>query len=329
VGNTPFRSWSFSRPRLFQTCKRAFFYQYYWKGEPNQDVLWELRRVTTVPMLIGDIVHESISVALRQWVGTRVQAKNLFDGASKQYDDRLKASLHAATAMRRGCRPPGKGPILAHHLLTGEHSAIEEAGRQTLGDYLSAFESSEAWQFLRNKKTYTQLWQPITTSSDDMPHFVATAELGFSRAIGVRVYTPYDLALEISGQFILVDWKAAVKSEQALGQARRQLVSYCLWARSRNKPRTWLRVQPYFLQPAEKWAPSDVTDLEFFDVIHEIEDHVVAEMQLVGVTTNEDGEVIDYVGRTEDFPPSPRQSVCATCKFLTVCVEGKKAVKGS
>jgi hypothetical protein len=40
-------------------------------GEPRakrtKDVSWELRRVTSVPILVGDIVHESMSLALRPW----------------------------------------------------------------------------------------------------------------------------------------------------------------------------------------------------------------------------------------------------------------------
>lgn len=80
-------------------------------------------------------------------------------------------------------------------------------------------------------------------------------------------------------------------------------------ALSRGQPRAWLRVQPYFLQPAEKWAPSPVTDVEFFDFVHEIEDRVVAEMQLVVAKIDEDGKVIDCIARAEDFPPSPPQSV--------------------
>jgi hypothetical protein len=327
MGNTPYRSWSYSRQRQFQTCKRAFFYQYYWKGEPNQDVLWELRRIKTIPLVVGDLVHEAISLALRQWMQSHVEAKDLFGGAARRYEGMLRASMSTAKVIRQGRRPPGKGPILAHHLLTGERCAVEEAGLETLRDYLAAFEASEAWQFLRHKKTYTQLWEPIATATDDPQHFDATAALGFSRAVGLRIYTAFDLALEHRGEFILVDWKAAAKTEAALAQTRKQLVSYCFWARSRKKPRNTLRIQPYFLRLGELWAPSYPTDTEFFDVVRDIEDHVTAEMQLVSVKANEDGEPIDYIADAEDFPPSPRQSICATCKFLTVCEEGKKEVE--
>jgi hypothetical protein len=328
VGNTRHRSWSFSRQRLFQTCKRAFFFQYYWKSEPNQDVLWELRRVKTIPLLVGDLVHESISLALRQWVHSHVEAKNLFSVANTQYESAMKASLRSAVAMRNGKRPPGKWPILAHHLNTGERSAIEEIGLETLRDYLAIFEASDAWAFLMRKKTHIQLWEPITTNSDTKPSFVATAALGFGMAAGLRIYTPFDLALANQGHFILVDWKAGKKTDQALAQVRKQLTSYCLWALDQKKARRMdLRVQPYFLQDGEKWAPSTVSREEFFDVVHEIEDHLTAEMQLVTVNANADGEPIGFAARVEDFPPAPRESICATCKFLTACEEGRRAVE--
>jgi len=122
----------------------------------------------------------------------RIRARNLFVGASNQYDDRVKVRLHVATAMRRSCRPTGNGQILVHHLLTGEHRAISGATCQHL-------RASGAWAFLRNRKTYSQLWRAITTSSDVMPHFVSTVEVGFSRTIGLGVYTPDDLAPETRG----------------------------------------------------------------------------------------------------------------------------------
>jgi len=330
VGNTRRRSWSFSRQRLFQTCRRAYFYQYYWKEEPNQDVLWELRRVKSVPMVVGDVA-ESISVALRQWVYSHVEARNLFDVASKQYENVLKASLRAATVMREGRRPPsGKWPIFNHHLKTGERSAVEDMGRETLRDYLADFEASEAWQFLWHKKTHHQLWEPITTSSDDKQSFMATTVLRFERAAGIRIYTPSDLALTHRGEFIIVDWKAGHKNEEAVAQVRKQFASYCLWALDYKKAtRSNLRVQPYFLQTGETWARSSVNAGGFLDVIHQIEDHVLNEMQHVAARGDENGESIAYVAREKDFPPSPRQSVCAACKSLTVCNEEKKAVKGS
>jgi hypothetical protein len=329
MGSTRFRSWSYSRQRLFKTCKRAFFYQYYWKGEPNQDVLWELRRVKSIPLLVGDLAHEAIAVALRQWVQSHVQAKNLFDIAGKQYEQTMRASLRAALAMRAGRRPPGKWPILQHHLELGKRSDCEEIGLETLRDHLVAFETSEAWQFLRDKKTYTQLWEPITSSSDDKPSFVAMPTLGFERAAGVRIYTAFDLALTYRSEFVIVDWKAARKSDEAVAQVRKQLTSYCLWALAGKKAtRASLRIQPYFLQSGEKWSPVPVWKEDFFNVVRDIEDHVGAEMSLVRVCTDENGEGIEYIAEAEDFPAEPRQGVCASCKFLTACKEGKAVLKG-
>ena len=324
MGNSRVRSWSFSRQRLFKSCKRAFFFQYFWDGEPEADVLWTLRRVKTMPLFIGEMTHEMVSLALRQFVSSQTVAKDLCTTASEMFERRMKSSLDAAVAMRGGRRPHGTGTILAHHLDTGRRSAIEESGLDSLKEYLLEFQRSEAWTFLQ--QTHTQNWLPITTSSDNLPHFVASDKIRFKRSIGLRIYTPYDLALSAGGDFILIDWKTGAKTDEARAQVRKQLASYCLWALDTNKLRRTLRVQPFFLLPGERWDPTPVTNDELYAVIDEIEEHDVAELELLHARSDAHGAVVSYDAKREDFPPTPKAGVCVGCRFRTGCDEGKKAV---
>lgn len=324
MGNARVRSWSFSRQEAFNRCKRSFFYQYFWYGEPDADILWALRRVQTMPMFVGDLAHEMISLGLRQFMSSGIEAKDLNAIASDIFNRGMKSSLSAAVSTRSGRKPMGKGAILSHHLDTGERSAVDDVGLATTIGYLEEFQRSEAWKFLR--KTYRQSWLPITTSSDDLPHFTASTKEGFRKAIGLRIYTPFDLALSVGGDFILVDWKTGSKSDAAQIKVRRQLASYCLWALSNDKLRRTLRVQPFFLQPEERWDPTPVTNSELDEVIYNVEAHDYAERMLITPRADKYGTIVSYDANKEDFPTSPSKAICAGCRFRTVCEDGKKAL---
>jgi len=212
-----------------KTCSKAVLFQYFPWGEPDENILWFLRRVKTVPLFVGELVHETISQALRQLKTTHNPAKDLHVIANVQYEARLKSSLRVAEAARAGIKPPGRGTVLAHHLNDGKRSSIEEAGRETLEESLRTFEDSDAWRLLQT--TYAQNWLPIATNSDDKPHFIASEILGFRQSIGLRIYAPYDLALWTDGLFVIVDWKTGKKPDIAQTQVRRQLarIACGLW----------------------------------------------------------------------------------------------------
>ena len=64
-------SWSPSRHRMFESCKRQYYFNYYgsWGGwDKNADaqsqLLYRLKKITTVPQLVGTVVHDAISNAL-------------------------------------------------------------------------------------------------------------------------------------------------------------------------------------------------------------------------------------------------------------------------
>lgn len=61
-------SWSTSRARTFDSCRRKYYYDYYlsWLGwgrnaEPDRRQAYLLKKMTRMPMLAGDIVHRAIA----------------------------------------------------------------------------------------------------------------------------------------------------------------------------------------------------------------------------------------------------------------------------
>ncbi len=83
---TPGIGWSASRASVFRTCKRKYYYQYYWKYAEDREKIKALRELRVLRMEIGSIVHELIAGVLeqsfrdriiRRWPDIREQANAL------------------------------------------------------------------------------------------------------------------------------------------------------------------------------------------------------------------------------------------------------------
>jgi len=64
-------SWSYSRHKNFTACKRKYYYLYYgswggWESGADKKVrkLYQLKKMTNLPMLVGDVVHRTINHSL-------------------------------------------------------------------------------------------------------------------------------------------------------------------------------------------------------------------------------------------------------------------------
>ncbi len=60
--------WSVTRYDTFIACKRMYYYQYYAKFDPDylRMKIDELKNLNSIPLEIGNIVHDTISTVLRR-----------------------------------------------------------------------------------------------------------------------------------------------------------------------------------------------------------------------------------------------------------------------
>jgi len=321
MGSARSRAWSHSRQRLYDSCPRAYFFQYFPWGEPEQDQIWFLRRVKTPAMLAGTIVHDAITMALRGIKESGHVVTDLHVPAVARYDLIVRESERIADIVCRGKRPPDNGDVLLHHLRQGPSECMESAIRGGIEDALRAFEASHAWAVLRASNP--KGWLNILTDTDERPHFLASRELGFESAHGLRVYAVYDLALRHDGVFTLVDWKTGKRTPEAVAAARKQCAAYALWALGHPKlKRAHLRVHPYFLTANQPWQPEPIDDDEIEAARQTIEKHDALESSIVEHRKGPDGKFAFFALR-EDFPARPRPRLCDGCKFKELCPDAK------
>lgn len=317
MGSARNRSWSITRHNLYTKCPRAYFYEYFPWGEPEQDILWFLKRVKSVQLLAGDIVHELISLALRQFHDKGV-VTDLLVPAANQFDLRVKESLRIAEIVKSGKKPPSKGSVLAHHLEVGASECMELAGKASVEDALRAFEISEAWEVIRNSEP--RLWVKILTDTDPKPYFEVSEKLGFQRALGLRAYSVYDFAFRHRKEFVIVDWKTGEKSSYSIANTKLQTAVYSLWAMNQGVKGANIRIQPFFLQLGEAWSPQPVSEEALDEVREMIQDHDSLMRDLV--IREDKGEKMIFHAKRLDFPPKANPNICRGCKFRSICPEG-------
>ncbi len=325
MGTAYHRSWSFSRQALYNRCPRAFFFEYFPWGEPNQKALVIRKRLQTLPLLIGSVAHRTVGMALRQFQRNQFVYPDITDRALIDFDAKVRQSMRLYPYVRKGTEPPNKQVVLQHHVDNGPSELLEDAARQSLISYIRNFQNSQAWEIIQ--KSDVSRWEHVNNEMDTMRTVEASKALGFKRAFGLVVYTEFDLALRLNGEFIIVDWKTGKKTPASVAEARKQTVGYSLWARERGIQPNLIRVQPFWLHEGELWEPQPIQEEELDAVRRTIEDQFVLENKLIKKKTNEKGQEV-YVAKIEDFQTKP-SGTCRNCKFRDLCPEGKAVTDGN
>lgn len=319
MGTARIRSWSFGRERMFKECSRRFFFEYFPHGEPNANTLGLLKNATCLPMLVGTIAHDVISNVLRLFKATGTAKSNLKAPALVLFDDALATSSEAAAKLKKGLSVRIETRLVLHHLEKGSFEARETLARESLIAYLDAFEGSSAWQRLQSSAR--KVWEPIKAATDPKEYVLASPALGFEQSFGLRVYTPYDVAIRSKDDFVIIDWKTGNKSAWAIASATRQTASYALRGLYLGIPLDHIKLAPYWLLPGEPWEPRAIRPEEIEDVCRGIEEHDAAELAMLEERKDAKGKV-EWFAKKEDFQPHVG-TWCADCKYRKVCPEGR------
>ncbi|MBI1333797.1 MAG: hypothetical protein GC165_13065 [Armatimonadetes bacterium] len=312
-------SWSCSRQALLKRCPRAFAYNYYPWGEERQNTYIFLKNARTIPLLVGDIIHSFIAVTLHQYKKNGVLGPNPKEYAIQRFDTALSDSLALARKVKDG-KNPGAGSVLMHHFNSGPSEELENAGRKAVSDGLDAFYQSPALQFLQT--TDRKEWLDVNNSNSAVPYVDASAKLGLSECNGLRIYTPYDLALRHEGEFFFIDWKTGKFSASSYQSCRKQLTAYSLYALNSNIALESVRTVPYFLHSRPAWVAHEVNSNELDQIRTEIVNHHGQEMNMVHKMQDEHGSNV-FFADFEDFQPKPVPHNCRLCSFLPICKAGK------
>lgn len=224
-------SWSASRASGFATCRRRYYYDYYlsWGGwfasaPPERRRAYILKKMTRMPMLAGDLVHQ----AIERWftgceqgrVGTLEEAQVW---AADQLRSKYKESRDGAWKMR---------PAKLCHLAEHEYSEpnVDEQGS-------AAAEYGRRYLDRMDKALTTFFESPALAKarSVEPKDYLACEEMSTFELFGTKVYAIPDFAfLDRSveagrGRIQILDWKTGSPREAD----RFQLAIYAFYAQDK------------------------------------------------------------------------------------------------
>ncbi len=304
-------SWSPSRDRLFERCRRAYFWRYYahwngWRRDAPEEarVAYRLGKQDSFPTWGGTIVHDLVEVAI----------KNLRDFHQPVSLDKLKADARARlrrewVQSRDGAwrRDPKRNVSLWEHYYGGPDDRSKERTQRVEDVVYTSLTHFAEGPF------------PPLLARLDRSQYRSIEALDSIKVDGNTVYVKPDLAFENpdDGTLWLVDWKTGSPKEAD----RFQVATYALYAREKwgVDPAQARGVLAYLYT-----GQQDVVDVSK-DAVDAAEEQIRASMQTMRSRLR---DADDNAAHRDDFPRNDDETACSWCNFRQLC-DGGAGVPGA
>jgi hypothetical protein len=285
-GYTDILGWSVSRYDKFSACRRQYFYDYYAKFDPEHPraKIDTLKKMTSVPLETGNIVHDAIKVLLERLLVSEapVDKDRFFDFALE------KARSYCSSKVFSEVYYGDRETVNPDDVFTGVKNC------------LSNFLGSERYDWIIKKAITNKTGWVV-----EPPGF------GETRISGMKAYCKVDFLFPVENEVFILDWKTGRQDER---KHKKQMLGYSSWAayHCEISPDRIVPVVVY-LQPAygEMHAKFDDADVAGFITQVEAESK---EMQgfCANVEKNIPRDKSDFV-KTEN----PR--ICQYCNYRELC----------
>ena len=326
MGVSKHRSWSHSRQRAYDECPRRWFWEYFAWDEPEEEQARFLKRLQTVPQLAGTHVHDAIEIALRQYRFAGVWPSGLAERALSTYWEDVAQSARVARAVHEDRSPDRVGALLDAHLYGVATAEALQKGADGVRKCVENLEASGALCFLLG--TRTKDWKHISTRIHAPTFVEVSPRLEMPSAMGLRLYTAFDLALEHEGVLYILDWKTGRSGAASAIAARAQLAAYALWGMASGVEAGRIHTQAVWLGDGPpEWEPTPVSPAELADLRESVQRQDALEKALLTTepVRQKSGAgfrtVDQYRAHRDAFPPAPSDRACGGCKFFTMCAE--------
>lgn len=297
-------SWSASRHRTYQDCRRRYYYAYYgswggWERDAAPDVrrLYLLKQVRTRHMWLGTSVHDQIKSILEQ----------LRAGGNPQVDDCIERTLET---MRQDFRDSREGKwihnpkkicrLLEHERDLDVPDATWKALAERAKDCVRSFFRSPYYDIARTLPP--DAWMTVERlESFDVE--------------GIPLWVVLDFAFRRrDGNLTILDWKTGRRPRGA--QDRLQLHTYALYAqRVLETPPEHLFCCAYYLLPGTG---------EEQRVREEDLEETVASIVASAATMRENLDDPERnLASIERFPRTDDTRPCQTCAYFEPCWDGR------
>jgi len=284
---TSILGWSASRYDTFSRCKRQYFYQYYSSYDPEYEPLKinTLKGLTTVPLEIGSIAHEVISVLLKRLKKTTepIDRDRFLRYVEKQTLEIAENREFAEVYYGQTDKVDAETEILPK-VRSALVNLIESDRLQWLMN--EALEKKEEW-------------------------IIEPEGYGECRIDGEKAYCKVDFLFPVGDEVHIFDWKTGKRSDD---KHLRQMRGYATWAHFHlGVDYSKIRTTVAYLFPEYDERPIESNEFEieaFADVIRE-----ETEEMYEFCTDVEGNKPLPKV----EFEMTDNLKICSWCNFRELC----------
>ncbi|MBN2036020.1 MAG: PD-(D/E)XK nuclease family protein [Chitinispirillaceae bacterium] len=282
---TPLLGWSISRYEVFDKCKRQYFYTYYSKYVPDvpRYKMTLLRDLTSMPLEIGNVVHDVIETFLRRLQ----QSDNDID--ETRFFDYAGNTTTGYFAKKR---------FIEEYY--GHGSVDPEKARDKVFACLKNFLGSPC---------YTWIFMKAIRSKENW--MIEPEGYGETRLEGMKVYCKMDFLMPVDEEVHILDWKTGARDE---AKHMTQLKGYAAAAASNfNIP--WNRIFPkiVYLYPAYGELELLLDSGSYSAFIETIKNQT---QEMLEYCTDRDENIPLPIDR---FPLQASPAVCRQCRYQELC----------
>jgi len=307
-------SWSPSRARTFNGCRRSYYYTYYlmwngwsWKAPDLRKTVYKLKKATRMPFVAGDVVHR----ALHRFFKGRVKwNRELSEEDTAQWAKRQFRQAYRESREGAWRQSLSRYTLLAEHLYN-EPEIQEDTGAAASygGRFVERIDRSISQFFQRSELAPARQVNPSSYLAIDEQDF----EQNCFYWNELKIHAGPDLAYrDVDGSVVIYDWKTGSPAEADALQLR----IYALYARERwEVPVEDIRLFAGYLNEGSLSSVS-VDDTILEQTIGTMEASIAEMKELHFDAGEEDGDI-------EAFPMVPADSdaarACKTCNFRQLC----------
>ena len=286
---TDILGWSYSRYNTFQSCKRKYYYEYYWKRDiENVAKIAALKNLTTVPLEIGNISHKLIQALL-----SRLQKSAGEIDREKFYDYARRTTIDL-------CKEK-------------EFEDIHYNKRDTIDFEQEIFlpVSVAMKNFLLSDRLQWLFEEALVSKDDWIIEFEDRNKYGECRIDNMKAYCKVDFLFPIDDRLHIIDWKTG-KEDYAKHSV--QLRGYAGWANFQFETGYDLITTTIaYLLPEYKESTVVLTEYDIDDFAIRIREQTDAMYEYCEVPE------LNIPFPKEKFEMTPLENFCKTCKYRELC----------
>ncbi|MFC1501177.1 PD-(D/E)XK nuclease family protein [Elusimicrobiota bacterium] len=283
---TDILGWSVSRHDKFMLCRRQYYYDYYAKYDTEYGRLKidSLKKMTSIPLEIGNIVHDVIKVFLERLLKT------------EKAIDKTKFLKYAEEKTNEYCKSKTFSEVY--------YKAIPSLDIKLLFEKVELILNN-----LINSKRYN--WIIDKAIENKRGWVIEPPGYGETRINDLKAYCKVDFLFPVENKIYILDWKTGKKDEI---KHKKQLVGYSLWASYHfgKKPEDIVPIDVY-MKPVYEEMQIEVTGADIEKFSNTVKEETKAMYEFCD-------NIEKNIPKGKDkFEQTQNLSICNYCNYRELC----------